>query len=260
MPSIEHHLAILGVTKKASTDDIRKAWLKKVKSNHPDRGGDHDTLVAINAAYEVLKNGVPAEEKLLHDVPWDSFKPTVEDSYNSVIAQAVNKHARDWMAKTREKYKKELRLGIEVQVSEHRWMMPDFYVHFWGDIKVTSPTQAELVMDTRPIPGTDNYIIFPNLYVEGSKLMVQGARYANINDKDRLESVTFSMNDLSLKIRFSDKTQPKKLTASDKKDWLPTVIWSDMNGLINQMRGFTPSGQRRSKLRSSLGNLTAKVL
>lgn len=259
MTSIDVHLRTLGISKTATVDEIRKAWLKKVKANHPDRGGDHDTIVAINAAYDFLKTGVPVETKLLYDVPWETFKPTVEDSYNAVIRRVLIQHARKWMDKTREKYKKELRLGTEAQISEHRWMMHDFYLHFWGDIKVKSPTEAELVMDTRPVPGADNYIIFPNLYIKGRKLMVQGAKYTKVNNKAPLDSIRFSINGLSLKIRFRDISQPKKITASHRKDWLPTSIRSDMNKLINQMRGLTPSGMRRSKLRSSLANLTAKV-
>lgn len=38
---------LLGVDKKASYDEIKKAFRKAALKNHPDRGGDHEKMAAI---------------------------------------------------------------------------------------------------------------------------------------------------------------------------------------------------------------------
>lgn len=45
---------ILGVSTTASEKEIRQAYLKKAKLHHPDRGGDEDTMKALNRAYAML--------------------------------------------------------------------------------------------------------------------------------------------------------------------------------------------------------------
>lgn len=50
---------ILGVTKDASKDDLRKAWLTLARKHHPDKTGGHkgseEKLKIINEAYDTLK-------------------------------------------------------------------------------------------------------------------------------------------------------------------------------------------------------------
>jgi len=59
---------ILGVTKEASQDEIRRAYLKLAHKYHPDKtGGDKEAeerLKEVNAAYDVLKN---AEKRAKYD-------------------------------------------------------------------------------------------------------------------------------------------------------------------------------------------------
>lgn len=60
MPTSTDLYEILGVSRSASQDEIRKAYLKLAHKYHPDKtGGDkaaEDKLKEINAAYDVLKN------------------------------------------------------------------------------------------------------------------------------------------------------------------------------------------------------------
>lgn len=47
---------VLGVSKDASADEIKKAFRRAAVEHHPDRGGDESKFKEINEAYEVLKD------------------------------------------------------------------------------------------------------------------------------------------------------------------------------------------------------------
>ncbi len=46
----------LGVDKKATKADIKKAYRKKAQEHHPDKGGDEKTFKKVNEAYETLSD------------------------------------------------------------------------------------------------------------------------------------------------------------------------------------------------------------
>lgn len=47
---------LLGVSKTASADEIKKAFRKKAHEHHPDKGGDADHFKKVNEAYQVLSD------------------------------------------------------------------------------------------------------------------------------------------------------------------------------------------------------------
>lgn len=47
---------VLGITQKATQDEVKKAFRKLAIQHHPDKGGDPEKFKEINAAYEILSN------------------------------------------------------------------------------------------------------------------------------------------------------------------------------------------------------------
>ena len=47
---------LLGVDKKATTDQIKKAYRKLAMTHHPDRGGNKEKFQELNMAHEVLSD------------------------------------------------------------------------------------------------------------------------------------------------------------------------------------------------------------
>jgi curved DNA-binding protein CbpA len=65
LAAIDNAYAILGLNSSATEAEIRKAYLKETRINHPDKGGDSEKFKEIGNAYELLQN-LKAEEKELN--------------------------------------------------------------------------------------------------------------------------------------------------------------------------------------------------
>jgi molecular chaperone DnaJ len=50
----ETYYSVLGVSEEATQDEIKKAYRKLAKENHPDKGGDEDTFKKISTAYDTI--------------------------------------------------------------------------------------------------------------------------------------------------------------------------------------------------------------
>ena len=53
---------LLGVSKSATTDEIKKAFKKKALREHPDKGGDPEIFKEVTVAYDTLTD--PEKRKL----------------------------------------------------------------------------------------------------------------------------------------------------------------------------------------------------
>ncbi len=72
---MDDYYTILGITKNATTSEIKKAFYTQSKIHHPDKGGDESEFKKINEAYTVLSN--PEKRKL-----YDMYGKDYEQSFN----------------------------------------------------------------------------------------------------------------------------------------------------------------------------------
>ena len=63
---------ILGVSKNASQDDLKKAYKKAAIKNHPDKGGDPEKFKELAQAYEVLSD--PEKREIYDQYGEDALK------------------------------------------------------------------------------------------------------------------------------------------------------------------------------------------
>ena len=72
---------ILGVSRDAGDDEIKKAYRKKARICHPDVGGDEDEFKQINEAYEVLSD--PEKKKVYDQFGTTSGNPFAGTGYDA---------------------------------------------------------------------------------------------------------------------------------------------------------------------------------
>ena len=85
------HYSTLGVAEDASQDEIKKAYRKLAKENHPDKGGDEELFKKISGAYDVIGD---EEKRQQYDMERKNpfagmrgggFNGSFQDLYNSVF-------------------------------------------------------------------------------------------------------------------------------------------------------------------------------
>ncbi|MGO9178583.1 MAG: putative quorum-sensing-regulated virulence factor [Candidatus Limnocylindrales bacterium] len=59
------HYAVLGITRDATTAEIKLAYRKQALAAHPDVGGSTEHMVALNSARDVLLNAREAYDRML---------------------------------------------------------------------------------------------------------------------------------------------------------------------------------------------------
>jgi len=72
----------LNIDEKATQDEIKNAYRKKAKENHPDKNGNVEEMKKVNQAYAILKNPLLKEQ---YDKTGDE-----NNSVNNEFAQIMN--------------------------------------------------------------------------------------------------------------------------------------------------------------------------
>ena len=95
---MKDYYQILGVDRKASDADIKKAYRKLASQHHPDRGGDANTFKQVQEAYDILSDKSKRAE---FDSPQGFFtqRGNFDDIINRYFTQ--HPHARNHMRNTR---------------------------------------------------------------------------------------------------------------------------------------------------------------
>lgn len=60
--STESYYDILGVNEQSNSEEIKRAYRKLAKENHPDKGGDEELFKKISLAYDTLSNDAKRQE------------------------------------------------------------------------------------------------------------------------------------------------------------------------------------------------------
>ena len=68
----DHFYKILGCQRSASAKDLRKAYMKRCRKYHPDRGGDKEKFQEVQDVYDVLKD---ERKRKKYDKYGKSLKP-----------------------------------------------------------------------------------------------------------------------------------------------------------------------------------------
>ena len=80
---MDSHYDTIGVDKSASQEEIKKAFRKKAKELHPDKGGSKEECSALTHAYSVLKD---PEKRSRYDAGEEELEP-IEVLARAMLAQ-----------------------------------------------------------------------------------------------------------------------------------------------------------------------------
>lgn len=81
------HYETLGVKPDAKPDEIKRAFRRKAEKLHPDKGGDHLEMAAVNRAYHALSD---PQRRAAYDHTGTDHACSLEDRARGAIAQAFS--------------------------------------------------------------------------------------------------------------------------------------------------------------------------
>jgi DnaJ domain len=89
---------ILGVPPHASLTQVKSAYRQAAANHHPDCGGSHEAMVAINAAYEQLSHNLIASQPRSYTAPPPASLSDWFGVYNQLLAVVARRgYKRGWI-------------------------------------------------------------------------------------------------------------------------------------------------------------------
>lgn len=88
MNGLPDYYGVLGVPSTADRDTIRQAYRRLALKHHPDRGGTHEMMLRLNAAFEVLGNPT-------HRESYDQARAHKDDATLNARAETVSRAAEE---------------------------------------------------------------------------------------------------------------------------------------------------------------------
>ena len=134
---------ILGIAQNATLDEITQAYRLAAMRCHPDRGGSHEAMIAVNEAFFILSDPAKRAE---YDRVWAQIK-----SAGSQVAVHV---AEEWSRQTQDVWQKAAEYPREWAAFE-QWMKG-----------LVSDVKAAKYGATKSVGGHLGWIVFPT--VKGS--------------------------------------------------------------------------------------------
>lgn len=99
---------VLGVSRNASEDEVKKAYRKLAMKHHPDRGGDEAKFKEINEAYDLIKN--PPKQQ--HH-QYTGGNPFTGHDWNQTINQEM---FEELLRQAQHRYQPQQRMNVNVQI------------------------------------------------------------------------------------------------------------------------------------------------
>ena len=139
------YYSILGVSKNASEQEIRKAYKKQSMQHHPDRGGDEEQFKRVNEAYQTLGN---TQKRAAYDNPQPQFRYNSTDFHQRNPFEDLFGFGR---TQSRQRRNRDVTIAIKITLKEALYgkqLVTRYQTHS-GRIK-----EAEIDIP----PGVDNNV------------------------------------------------------------------------------------------------------
>lgn len=177
----------LGVEKDASADEIKRAYRKQAKSNHPDKKGSEEKMQNINRAYAVLKNPLKRDR-------YDRYgEESTVDNDNVELTRIICEVVQSLIQRNPAHIKNFL-TGLK-----HEWERN----YKQGKAKIIKEKESLEAFHERIIKNPDNDII--GGFIQG-KINVLELQLLNVDKDFKLRSMALAilLDDYEYKVRIED--------------------------------------------------------